>query len=57
MERFREFNRRGLRALLNRLTDAELETIELGYRILTRVADGAMELLADATITEQGDHS
>jgi DNA-binding MarR family transcriptional regulator len=57
MERFREFNRRGLRALLDRLTDGELETIELGYRILTRVADGATELLADATITEQGDHS
>lgn len=57
MERFREFNRRGLRELLDRLTDAELETIELAYGIMARVAERATEPFTDATITEQGDPS
>lgn len=58
MERFREFNRRNLRGLLDRLTDAELETVELAYGIMARVAERAAEQpFTDGTITQQGDPS
>jgi DNA-binding MarR family transcriptional regulator len=63
MERFREFNRRNLRGLLDRLTDTELETVELAYRIMARVAERAAEPFTDptdathTTDTDQGDPS
>lgn len=57
MERFREFNRRNLRGLLDRLTDAELETVERAYGIMARVAERAAEPRTDGIITQQGDPS
>jgi DNA-binding MarR family transcriptional regulator len=66
MERFREFNRRNLRGLLDRLTDTELEAVERAYRIMATAAERVAESFtqptettdaADRADTVQGDHS